>query len=150
MLVRIGGGGSYVATVLPAMVVFGLGLAINVAPLTATVLAAVPAEHAGVASAVNNDVARTGGLIAVAVLPAAAGITSATFADPHALGHGFHVAALIAAGACVFAGALAAATIRNPIVQRVAPPHPHDEESHCALDGPPLRGSHHCPSVRVG
>jgi EmrB/QacA subfamily drug resistance transporter len=148
MLVRVGTNGSYLTHVLPAMLVFGLGLAINVAPLTATVLAAVPAEHAGVASAVNNDVARTGGLIAVAILPAAAGITSATFADPQQLGHGFHVAVLIAAAACVFAGLLASVTIRNPIVQRPEPAHAHDSEVHCSLEAPPLRGTHHCPHDR--
>jgi EmrB/QacA subfamily drug resistance transporter len=145
LLMRVGTGG-YLTNVLPAMLVFGLGLAINVAPLTATVLAAVPAEHAGVASAVNNDVARTGGLIAVAVLPAAAGITGATFLDPHQLGHGFHVAAVIAAVACGAAGVLAGLTIRNPA--RPVVPHPHDEELHCPLDAPPLRGVHHCPQVR--
>jgi hypothetical protein len=107
------------------------------------VLAAAPAEHAGVASAVNNDVARTGGLIAVAILPAAAGISGTTFSQPHALGHGFHVAALIAAGACVFAGLLAGATISNQVGELGKPTHPHDCELHCALDGPPLRGEHH-------
>jgi hypothetical protein len=60
-------------TVLPGVLVLGLGLAATVAPLTATVLAA-PSEEAGVASAVNNDVARTAGLLAIAVLPADAGI----------------------------------------------------------------------------
>jgi hypothetical protein len=47
--------------VFPAVGVFGLGLAVTVAPLTATVLAAAPARHAGIASAVNNDVARAAG-----------------------------------------------------------------------------------------
>ncbi len=73
LFARIGPSGNYVTEVLPAVVVFGLGVAANVAPLTTTVLAAVPAEHAGMASAVNNDVARAASLIAVAVLPAAAG-----------------------------------------------------------------------------
>jgi hypothetical protein len=149
MLTRVGGGHTYLTTVLPAMIVFGLGLSINVAPLTATVLAAAPAEHAGVASAVNNDVARTGGLIAVAVLPAAAGITGATFTQSGVLGHDFHTAVLIAAGACVIAGVLAAFTIRNPIVDRPTDKHPHDSERYCAIDGPPLRGSHHHSSERT-
>ena len=73
LLARVGSAGNYLTEVLPAVAVFGLGLAINVAPLTSTALAAAPAEHAGIASAVNNDVARAAGLIAVAVLPAAAG-----------------------------------------------------------------------------
>jgi hypothetical protein len=121
--------------------VFGLGLAINVAPLTATALAAVPGEHAGIASAVNNDVARAGGLIAVAVLPVLAGITGDAYLHPAALAHGFHIAVLIAAGACAAGGLLAAATIRNPARRRIA--HPHDREWHCGLDAPPLRGHHH-------
>ena len=61
---RVGPSGNYVTEVLPAVLVFGLGVAANVAPLTTTVLAAVPAEHAGMASAVNNDVARAASLIA--------------------------------------------------------------------------------------
>ncbi len=144
MLTRIGptatGTGGYLTTVLPGVVVYGLGLAINVAPLTSTVLAAAPPEHAGVASAVNNDVARIAGLIAVAVLPVAAGISGTAYLDPVRLDHGFTTALLIAAGLCVAGGLLAAATIRNPAKLRRAKvliP----TGSHCALDGPPLRGS---------
>ena len=64
---------------LPGVIVLGIGLATMVAPLTATAMGAVPGEHAGLASAVNNDVARVGGLIAVAVLPAIAGITGSSY-----------------------------------------------------------------------
>ena len=59
---------------LPGLTVFGLGLALMVAPLTATVLAAAPDEHAGIASGVNNAVARAGSLLAVAALPVAVGL----------------------------------------------------------------------------
>jgi hypothetical protein len=135
LLVRVDAEASYLTQVLPAMVVFGLGVAINVAPLTATALAAAPAELAGVASAVNNDVARIGGLIAVAVLPALAGITGATFGQPAALLDGFHSAVLISAAACALGGVLAGFTIRNPIVARV----PLDRSRHCALEATPLR-----------
>jgi hypothetical protein len=127
------------------VVVFGLGLAINVAPLTSTALSAVPAEHAGIASAVNNDVARAAGLIAVAVLPVAAGITGDSYLHPAALSHGFHNAVLIAAAACAAGGVLAALTIRNPPRQPApaqetpAGPAPRQEIS-CCLDAPPLRG----------
>jgi len=113
LFTRIGPTGEYLTQVLPAVTVLGLGLAGTVAPLTATALAAVPARHAGVASAVNNDVARAAALIAVAILPAAAGITSAAYLDPPQFAAGFHKAAVICAAACVLAGALAAATIRN-------------------------------------
>jgi EmrB/QacA subfamily drug resistance transporter len=70
LLVRIGAGASYVSEVLPGIAVFGLGLAATVAPLTATVLAAVEPEHAGVASAINNMVSRVAGLLAIAALGA--------------------------------------------------------------------------------
>jgi MFS family permease len=135
----IGPSGTYIATVLPGVVVFGLGLATTVAPLTSTVLGAAPAEHAGMASAVNNDVARTAGLIAVAVLPVAAGITGSAYLHPAALDHGFTTAVLIAAVLCASGGLLAAITIRNPArlpaAERLAP------DLHCALDAPPLRAS---------
>ena len=114
LFARLGGSGNYVTAVLPAAVVFGFGVAIMVAPLTATALAAAPADHAGVASAVNNDVARAAGLIAVAVLPALAGITGESYLHPAALAHGFKTAALIAAVFCAAGGVLAAVTIRNP------------------------------------
>ena len=139
LLVRTGQGSSYAAVVLPAVLVFGFGLAITVAPLTATALGAAPAEHAGVASAVNNDVARAAGLIAVAVLPAIAGITGDSYMDPVALTHGFRIAIVVSAGMCVLGGVLAAFTIRNP-ARDVPSRHRLDHEMHCALEAPPLRG----------
>ena len=60
LMLRIGPAASYLTDVLPGVAVFGVGLAIMVAPLTATALAAAPAEHAGLASGVNNAVARAG------------------------------------------------------------------------------------------
>lgn len=146
MLTRIGPSGSYVSAVLPGVVVFGVGLAVNVAPLTATVLAAAPAEHAGTASAVNNDVARTAGLIAVAVLPVAAGITGTAYLDPARLDHGFTTALVIAAALCALGGLLAAATIRNPARARPSSVI-RSSGLHCALDGPPLRDLTAVPSV---
>jgi EmrB/QacA subfamily drug resistance transporter len=70
LFTRIEPGASYVSAVLPAAIVFGLGLAITVAPLTATVLASVDEGRMGIASGVNNAAARLAGLLAVAVLPA--------------------------------------------------------------------------------
>jgi hypothetical protein len=115
-----------------------------VAPLTSTAMSAVPAEHSGIASAVNNDVARAAGLIAVAVLPVAAGITGRTYLDKHLLAMGFHRALIIAAIACAAGGVLAAVTIRNPPRRRPQPgeaarPAPARADLHCSLDAPPLR-----------
>ena len=140
LFVRIDHSGNYLTEVLPAMLVFGFGLAINVAPLTATVLAAAPAEHAGMASAVNNDVARAAGLIAVAVLPAAAGLTGAAYLHPAKFSAGFHTASLISAGLCVIGGAVAAVFIRNP---RKAPTEaaPAQCPVSCGLDAPPARAA---------
>jgi EmrB/QacA subfamily drug resistance transporter len=139
---RIGPGGNYLTEVLPAVAVFGLGLAITVAPLTATVLAAAPARNAGMASAVNNDVARAAGLIAVAVLPALAGITGAAYLHPAEFSAGFHRAAMICAGLCVLGGALSLTAIRNPRRAPGPPPAPAPAvppaRVHCGLDAPPV------------
>jgi EmrB/QacA subfamily drug resistance transporter len=135
LFTRIGHSGNYVTEVLPAVLVFGFGLAINVAPLTSTVLSAVPAEHAGMASAVNNDVARAASLIAVAVLPAAAGLTGDSYLHPAQFSAGFHTASLIAAGVCVIGSVVAALFIRNP--RKAAAAAPQQQLVHCGLDGPP-------------
>jgi hypothetical protein len=122
-------GSSYVLYVLPALVVFGLGLAITVAPLTATAMSSAPAEQSGIASAVNNDVARFGGLLAVAVLPALAGITATVCLHPHALAAGFRTSALISGVTCAAGGVLAAVTITNP---RTCPAQPgRPRPNHC-------------------
>jgi EmrB/QacA subfamily drug resistance transporter len=142
LLTRVTTDSWYPSGVLPAVLVFGVGLATTVAPLTATALGAVPAEHAGLASAVNNDVARVGSLIAVAVLPALAGISGTTYLHPEQLSHGFRVAVLIAATLCVVGGVLAAAGIRNPAPAPEVPEAPGVPASveclHCALEGAPL------------
>jgi hypothetical protein len=116
------------------MVVLGAGLAITVAPLTSTAMGAAPPERAGVASAVNNVVARTAGLVAVAVLPFLAGITGDDYLHPTALAQGFHTALLIAAATCAAGGVLAAFTIRNP---RREAPVTGQACWHCAVDAPP-------------
>jgi EmrB/QacA subfamily drug resistance transporter len=136
LFTRVGPSGNYVTEVLPGVLVFGVGLAINVAPLTATVLAAASPRHAGMASAVNNDVARAASLIAVAVLPAAAGLGGAAYLHAPLFSAGFHRAVLISAGLCVAGGILAAATIRNP-ARPAGAAAPQPAAVHCALDGTP-------------
>jgi len=135
LLARIGPGASYLLDILPASLVYGFGLTLTVAPLTATVLAAAPAEHAGVASAVNNDVARTAGLLAVAVLPVAAGISGADALQPDRFAGGFRTAMIIAAVLCVAGGLLSWLTIRNPEPQAAL-----DEEQMPVPAGPPAVG----------
>jgi EmrB/QacA subfamily drug resistance transporter len=78
MLAGIGPGTAYLTGILPGLVVFGLGLSLTVAPLTAAVMGSVEENHVGVGSGVNNAVARVAGLLAVAVLPALAGLESAS------------------------------------------------------------------------
>jgi EmrB/QacA subfamily drug resistance transporter len=129
--------GNYPTEVLPGVLVFGLGLAVTVAPLTSTALASAPTKNADIASAVNNDVARAAGLIAVALLPAAGGIHGTDYRNSTLLSSGFHVASLIAAGLCLAAGVLAAFTIRNPSKAAQAQVPPQRHPSHCALDAPP-------------
>src|SRR6266581_7407506 len=142
MLTLATSGSSYVVYVLPAVVVFGLGLAITVAPLTATSMSSAPAQHSGLTSAVNNDVARFGGLLAVAVLPALAGITGDAYLHPDALSAGFRTAVLISAVTCAAGGLLAAATITNPprVPRPAGAPAPTDC-LHCGLEAPPLTTS---------
>ena len=70
LMVRVDSGADYVSELLPSLLLFGLGLAMTVAPLTSTVLGAVDEQHAGVASGANNAVARVAGLLAVAALGA--------------------------------------------------------------------------------
>jgi EmrB/QacA subfamily drug resistance transporter len=130
-------GPGYVTHVLPAVVVFGVGIAIVVAPLTATAMSSVPAQHAGIASAVNNDLSRFGGLLAVAILPALAGITGQAYLHPAALAAGFRIAALISGGLCAAGGLLAAVTISNPRGDPELAGAP-GACLHCALDAPPL------------
>jgi EmrB/QacA subfamily drug resistance transporter len=129
----------YWTGVLPAVLVFAGGLAFTVAPLTATALGAVPDDHAGVASAVNNVVARVGGLVAVAVLPAVAGISTAGHLSSAELAAGFPTAARVAGGLCVAGGLVAAIGIRNPSgTTRRRRGHRRPGELGCALDAPPL------------
>lgn len=106
LMLRISREADYLTEVLPAVVVFGLGMAITVAPLTATILGAVDPARSGIASAVNNAVSRVAGLVAVA-LAGSAGATMSAVA-------GFHELAGAAAVALAAGGIISAVGIRNP------------------------------------
>lgn len=141
LLSRVGADSDYLTGVLPAVLVFALGLTGTVAPLTATVLAAAPERQVGVASAVNNAVARTAGLLAVAVLPSLAGITPAALADPVLLSHGYQQAVWITAGLCVAGGLLAAVTISDDVLTGAPDPATVAPAGvHPSLEPPPVPG----------
>lgn len=112
-LTGLGPRSSYLFTVLPAVAIFGFGLAIYVAPLTSTVLSAVPASRAGIASGVNNAVARAAGLLAVAALPVIVGLTGDSYNDAGRFLGPFKAAIWICVGLQVAGGLLSALTIRN-------------------------------------
>jgi EmrB/QacA subfamily drug resistance transporter len=107
LLAPVGAGTSYARGVLPGVVVLGLGLSLTVAPLTAAALGALDDRRAGVASGVNNAVARAAGLLAVAVLPLAVGLPGDALAHPAAVAHAYRSAMLVCAGLLVLGGAVA-------------------------------------------
>jgi EmrB/QacA subfamily drug resistance transporter len=113
LLARTAHDSNYLTGVLPGVFLFGLGMSITVAPLTSTAMSSVPAQHAGLASAVNNDVARFAGLVAVALLPALAGLTGSAYLDPAVFSAGFRTAVIITGLTCIAGGLLAAVTITD-------------------------------------
>ncbi|MBN8866500.1 MAG: MFS transporter [Solirubrobacterales bacterium] len=135
MLTRIEPGDGYVSGILPAVVVFGAGLTLVVAPVTATVLAAADSRQAGVASGINNAVSRVGGLLAVAVLPVIAGLTGDSFYDPVKMSDGFHVAMVACAALAAAGGALAWVTISSDVART----EPTEPEFSCPVAGTQLQ-----------
>ncbi|GAA2388939.1 MFS transporter [Nonomuraea africana] len=116
MMSTIGKGSSYWLQVLPAVTVFGLGLSAAVAPLTATVLATAQERYAGTASGVNNAVARTGGLLAVAAIPPFVGLVGDALSDPARFDAGFTRAMLISAGMMAAAALITFVTITTNVL----------------------------------
>jgi EmrB/QacA subfamily drug resistance transporter len=135
LMLRINMGSNYFTAVLPAVVLLGLGLVSTVAPLTATVLSSVEDHHAGIASGVNNAVARSAQLMAVAAIPMAAGITGDSYRDPVAFHNGFAHALWISAVLAAAGGVIAWITLG----ERGRPfAHTVRHHTHCALEAPPL------------
>jgi EmrB/QacA subfamily drug resistance transporter len=140
LMLRIKPGSNYFTDVLPAVIVLGLGLVATVAPLTATVLSSVEDHHAGIASGVNNAVARSSQLMAVAAIPLAAGITGDTYRDPVAFQKGFANALWISAALAAAGAATAWITLAEPRKPGRAPVLVH-HHTHCALEAPPYADS---------
>jgi len=120
LFARIDASADYVSQVLPAVLLFGFGLSLTVAPLTATVLGGVAESQAGMASAINNAVARIGSLLAVAAIGAVvasqlggSGTSFASVSTATAV-HGFHVAVLVTGALVAVGGVLSAVGIENP------------------------------------
>jgi EmrB/QacA subfamily drug resistance transporter len=113
LFTRVQPGARYATSVLPAAIVFGTGLASLVAPLTSVALGALGERRAGLASGVNNAVARLAGLLAVAVLPLAAGLGGVQELRGGAVASGFARAMMICAVLCAAGSAIAAVTIRG-------------------------------------
>jgi EmrB/QacA subfamily drug resistance transporter len=137
---RIGAGAVYVRDVLPAVVIQGLGMALTVAPLTATALGSAEERHAGVASGVNNAVARAAGLLSIAILPLAAGLGGGSLTVAADLGPMYHQAMLICAGLLLAGAVLAFLFVPNRLPSAAeAEPQPEAAHTYCAISGTPLQ-----------
>lgn len=134
LLSRVSVHPSYLTDVLPAVVVFGLGLSLTVAPLTATALGALDDRYAGVASGANNAIARTAGLLSVAVLPLVAGVGTGSLTDPATLARAYRTAMLVCAGMLVTGALIAFALVPG----RFGPRRGSPVKVHCAVAGTPL------------
>jgi MFS family permease len=132
----------YLVDLLPAMLVFGVGLAMTVAPLTTTVLDTVEERHSGIASGTNNAVSRVAGVLAIAAIGAAISAVGANEEQPLSGGppavvesseDAFHVGLLIGAGLMAIGGAIALAGVRNP--ERPPVPERHHDPGPIATAG---------------
>ncbi|MFI7012380.1 MFS transporter [Streptomyces sp. NPDC050145] len=139
LMLRIHPDSSYAADVLPAVGVLGLGMATFVAPLTATVLASVEPERAGLASGVNNTAARVAQLLVVAALPLAVGLSGEAYTQPDAVNTSFHRAAYGCAALFALSALLAAVFVRPRTVRPRLAEAPRPQcRSHLGVTAPAL------------
>jgi EmrB/QacA subfamily drug resistance transporter len=157
LLTGVGAGDSYWTAIFPGISIFGLGLCILVAPLTATVLGAAQDRWAGIASGVNNAMARAGSLLAVAALPAVVGLSGADYQRPEAFDEGYGRAMWICAALLGAGGLVSWLLIRNPEPAERPLPQPAAEvtidgkraQRHTAPAGWSCAGSEGCPGHAV-
>lgn len=156
LLMRLGpGSSSYWLDVLPAVVVQGLGMSLFVAPLTATVLASVDVDHAGIASGVNNAAARVAQLLIVAALPLAVGLSDQAYRSPGKVNDAFGSAMFLCAGLCVLAALLAFTLVPPQALAEAEGAEPAAQpqcRASCGVNAPPLEpgGSHRVPGGPAG
>ncbi|MCW2847145.1 MAG: family efflux transporter permease subunit [Marmoricola sp.] len=138
LLTRIGADVNYVLDVLVPTTVFGAGLTLMVTPLTATVLAAVPDDVVGLASGVNNAVARTGGLLAVASVPLVGGLGGKGLTDPVQVLDGFQTLMWCCVVLLVAGATLALVGVPSKREHDLSDPAARPPERHCSPAGPPV------------
>ena len=146
LLARMGTHPSFLADVLPRMLVVALGLTFAAVPVTVAVLAAADPAHAGAASGVNNAVARTAGLLAIAVLPAATGLSGIDYAA--SLGRSFPRAMLVCAALLLVAAVIAWTLIDDSRLRR--PSRAQAGRPCCPVAGPRLEADGRSTSTRAG
>jgi EmrB/QacA subfamily drug resistance transporter len=122
LAVRIGAQAGYWTAIFPVAVLFGLGLASLLPPLTASAMNSAPDSQAGLASGVNNAVARVAGLLWIAALPPITGLTGAVYTHPAQFRSSFTRISWICAAAFTIGAALAAAFMARP--RRLSPARP--------------------------
>jgi EmrB/QacA subfamily drug resistance transporter len=134
LAVRVSARTGYWTTVIPLECVFGLEIAAMVAPLMSAALSSAPADHAGVASAVTNAIARASALLWIAALPPIAGLTGASYASASAFRGGYQEICLMCAASLALGGTIAALAFgnrrRHPLADIVRPHFPHPAARH--------------------
>ena len=121
------------------MLVFGIGLTLVVAPVTATVLAAVDSSHSGIASGVNNAVARVAGLLAVAVVPVLTGLTGDKFYEPSHMTDGFHMGMMMCATLALIGAVIAWTTISSDVLHEEGDEEPEPCDYSCGVGAPVMQ-----------
>jgi len=104
---------NYLIDVFPGVLLFAIGMTTLVAPLTATVMSSAPQDQVGIASGVNNAIARAGSLLAVAILPTVAGLHGDAYRNVHTMVDGFRMVCVSCAGLFIVSAVIIAVTVRN-------------------------------------